>query len=505
MHIRKNNPKHDYFIPDMNNHNIITLKKSMYEKDLGINFSANLKWKQHAISSASKANKEMFKVLYTTLVHPHLEYSIAVWSPYLKGNISVLEPVQRLRHTDTSLGTALDFTKSASRQNYILNQAATAWNELPDKVVDSYTLTEFKNNLDKYQQKNYNLSCGNKCSDWKRNEDYIVEKNGTCNIQENRTCFNIFLNQQYTESRLLETQCTEPNCTTWIAKNAEIYKLQIDSCLVWQIRICSQGSSKYTEERIATVQCQNNICLPWNPEIKIIYFTNENCAIQQTRACINPLTKISTTQIQNMNISCHYVSNNRSVITALKAEKFTSKENSQNLYTFGGVGAFLLIAGFLIGTVSFRYYHKKKCLNHIKITLKGKKSFSNNAFVTDIQATLNNPHDVCTYNMFNSLQKDTEPILNFKKPNFYVKHVRSHSAVVIGSAKLNGVFPSVYCNNLSYKISSKHIEVSNNKITSNQNLNKKASRLHNLEKEINISEKFDTKKFTPDQSFSILI
>ncbi|XP_065647684.1 uncharacterized protein LOC136077083 [Hydra vulgaris] len=350
----------------------------------------------------------------------------------------------------------------------------------------------------------YFSSCGNNCSDWKRSKDYIVEKNGTCNIQENRTCFNIFLNQQYTESRLLETQCTEPNCTAWIPKNAEIYKSRIDSCLVWQTRICSQDSSKYTEEKIVTVQCQNNICLPWNPEIKIIYFTNEDCAIQQTRACINPFTKIFTTEIQSMNISCHYVSNNRSVFTALKAEKFTSKENSQNLYTFGGVGGFLLILGFLIGTVSFRCYHKKKCLNHIKITSKGKKSFNNNAFVTDIQATFNNPHEVYTYNMFNSLQKDTEPILNFKKPNFYVKHVRSHSAVVVGSAKLNGVFPNVCFNSLSYTITSKDIEVSK-KITSNQNLNRKASRLHNLEKEINISEKFETKKFTQDQSFSILI
>ena len=37
----------------------------------------------------------MIKSLYTAFVHPHLEFSVAVWSPYLKGDIDILERVQR--------------------------------------------------------------------------------------------------------------------------------------------------------------------------------------------------------------------------------------------------------------------------------------------------------------------------------------------------------------------------------------------------------------------------
>jgi len=34
-------------------------------------------------------------MLYKALVHSHLEYANAVWSPYKKGDIYVLEGVQR--------------------------------------------------------------------------------------------------------------------------------------------------------------------------------------------------------------------------------------------------------------------------------------------------------------------------------------------------------------------------------------------------------------------------
>jgi hypothetical protein len=37
----------------------------------------------------------LFKSLYTTFLRPHLEFAVAVWSPYLKVDISILEKVQR--------------------------------------------------------------------------------------------------------------------------------------------------------------------------------------------------------------------------------------------------------------------------------------------------------------------------------------------------------------------------------------------------------------------------
>ena len=40
-------------------------------------------------------NKEMFNVLYKTLIRPHLEYCPQVWSPYLIKDINILENIQR--------------------------------------------------------------------------------------------------------------------------------------------------------------------------------------------------------------------------------------------------------------------------------------------------------------------------------------------------------------------------------------------------------------------------
>ncbi|XP_065667776.1 uncharacterized protein LOC136088056 [Hydra vulgaris] len=109
MHIGKKNLTHDYFIPDSNNDNLITIENSFCEKDLGFNFSANLKWKQHVIIPASEVNqilgmikgtfsykdKQIFKVFYNLFVRPHFENGIAVWSPYPKGYTYILERVQR--------------------------------------------------------------------------------------------------------------------------------------------------------------------------------------------------------------------------------------------------------------------------------------------------------------------------------------------------------------------------------------------------------------------------
>ena len=44
--------------------------------------------------SFSYLDCEMFKKLYTTLVHPHLEYAQSVWSPHLRKHIKQLENVQ---------------------------------------------------------------------------------------------------------------------------------------------------------------------------------------------------------------------------------------------------------------------------------------------------------------------------------------------------------------------------------------------------------------------------
>ena len=78
------------------------------EKDLGISFDTNLRFEEHISSKVQKANAivglirrtfsfldcSLFKKLYTTFVRPHLEYGQAVWSPFLKKYVDMLENVQ---------------------------------------------------------------------------------------------------------------------------------------------------------------------------------------------------------------------------------------------------------------------------------------------------------------------------------------------------------------------------------------------------------------------------
>ena len=88
------------------------------ERDLGITFSTNLKWKNQVITSANKANSmlgrikksfasfdsKLLRSLYVTFVRPFLEFAVPVWSPALKGDCDVIERVQ---HRATKLVSSI--------------------------------------------------------------------------------------------------------------------------------------------------------------------------------------------------------------------------------------------------------------------------------------------------------------------------------------------------------------------------------------------------------------
>ena len=78
-------------------------------KDLGITFSEDFKFASHCEIVSKKANqmlgfirnsisnqsREVILPLYKSLVRPHLEYCIQVWSPYLKKDRNLIERVQK--------------------------------------------------------------------------------------------------------------------------------------------------------------------------------------------------------------------------------------------------------------------------------------------------------------------------------------------------------------------------------------------------------------------------
>lgn len=108
MHLGKSNTRHDYTMVREDG-TLHTLTKASEEKDLGVTIDDKLKFDIHISNIIKKANKvlgairhtfhymdkEIFLMLYKSLVRPHLEYATCVWSPHLKQYMNALENVQR--------------------------------------------------------------------------------------------------------------------------------------------------------------------------------------------------------------------------------------------------------------------------------------------------------------------------------------------------------------------------------------------------------------------------
>ena len=79
------------------------------EKDLGVLFDTKLSFKQHIGCTVKKVNRmigltrrtfhymvqEVFRLLFTSLMRPHMDYADCIWSPHLKVDIAQLENAQR--------------------------------------------------------------------------------------------------------------------------------------------------------------------------------------------------------------------------------------------------------------------------------------------------------------------------------------------------------------------------------------------------------------------------
>ena len=195
------------------------------EKDLGVVFDSELTFQDHICEKVRKANCiiglirrsfsyldcKMFLKMYTSFVRPHLEYAQAVWAPFLRKYIIMIENVQiratklvdglgKLKYKDrlTRLnlptlafrrirgdmietykhfhkydtqiladsfqprnrssrqhGFQLHLPKSNDGMRGIQNNSfyfriAKTWNNLPREVVNAININAFKNKLDEY-------------------------------------------------------------------------------------------------------------------------------------------------------------------------------------------------------------------------------------------------------------------------------------------------------------------------------------------------------------------
>ena len=103
MHLGRQNDKHAYSMGSSR------LKSITLEKDLGVLFDNSIKFSNQCAVAVRNANrilglirrnilhksKDVILRLYKSLVRPHLEYCIQVWSPYLRKDVILLEKVQK--------------------------------------------------------------------------------------------------------------------------------------------------------------------------------------------------------------------------------------------------------------------------------------------------------------------------------------------------------------------------------------------------------------------------
>ena len=107
IHVGKNNPCNQYYMGD------VLLPSVDSEKDLGVLVSKNLNWNDHITSCINKANaciawvtrsvisreSEVMLQIYKSMIRPHVEYCVQLWSPLPShgnwGLILALEDIQR--------------------------------------------------------------------------------------------------------------------------------------------------------------------------------------------------------------------------------------------------------------------------------------------------------------------------------------------------------------------------------------------------------------------------
>ena len=103
VHYGKKNPQIEYDLRGKK------LKNVTSQKDLGILFTKDFKFRDHIDKKVGEANQTLgivnktfsfksipsMKLLYTSLVRPRLEFCVQAWSPYLRRDTDKIEKVQR--------------------------------------------------------------------------------------------------------------------------------------------------------------------------------------------------------------------------------------------------------------------------------------------------------------------------------------------------------------------------------------------------------------------------
>ena len=136
------------------------LETTSVERDLGVQVSNDLKLRKQVEAAAARANSEIgrlkksfrsrscvvWRMLYLSYIRPHLEYAINAWSPYLEGDMNVLERVQ---NRVTKLITCLKGMSADERAKSLGLTSLKTRRERSD-LIEEYKIKHGLNALDFY-------------------------------------------------------------------------------------------------------------------------------------------------------------------------------------------------------------------------------------------------------------------------------------------------------------------------------------------------------------------
>ena len=166
MHFGYNNPCLEYTMGGAK----LTITES--EKDLGVLIDSTLKPAAHIANCVKKANqmlgmiqrtttyknKKILLLMYSSLVRPHLEYSVQAWSPHQIGHIRLIEGVQR-RFTNSMFTRFRYNTRCHTMimekkhvhldiiKYFFTQRVIDYWNALPQTAIDTENINHFKDQL----------------------------------------------------------------------------------------------------------------------------------------------------------------------------------------------------------------------------------------------------------------------------------------------------------------------------------------------------------------------
>ena len=128
----------------------VALAKTSKEKDMGVIWDDELNFREELTSRVQKANNIMgvirrtyvhldestFKLLFKSLVRPHLEYGAPVWDPHYKKDKGLLEGVQRRATSQIPSLKELPYTERLSK----LGLPTLRFRRLRGDIIETYKL-----------------------------------------------------------------------------------------------------------------------------------------------------------------------------------------------------------------------------------------------------------------------------------------------------------------------------------------------------------------------------